>query len=236
MIHRRNQRQVHACTNNDPFSSSDTGSLARRLREDAGLGVRALADDLGVTHSAVARAERGDPALVSLAERAVEHLLERHTGRPVAASLERGGGGTGAVLGVRRSAQRRTSNGCSTSSGVGAGPSSAASSRSTGSRSRAEGATATVRARSGDDELVLRFDLDRGVIEVGGRRFRPIVTSPYERADRESWGEALELLAAVYAPKPNAGWAKLERGRGVHAAHAGPSTRRRVRWGQHRLT
>ena len=193
------------------FSSSDTGSLARRLREDAGLGVRALADALGVTHSAVARAERGDPALVSLAERAVEYLLERLTGRPVAASLGVVGeeqapysayGGPAAahlqrLLDVERGWRRALVRGVLAEHGLAV---------------EAEGATATVRTRSGDDKLVLRFDLDRGVIEVGGRRYRPIVTSPYERADRESWGEALELLAAVYAPKPSAGWAKPKRG------------------------
>lgn len=193
------------------LSTTDTGSLARRLREDAGLGVRGLADALGVTHSAVARAERGDPALASLAERAVEHLLKRHTGSPVAASHSTVGeeqapysayGGPAAahlqrLLDVERGWRRALVRGVLSEHGL---------------TVKAEGAAATVRVRSGDDELVLRFDLDRGVIVIGGRRYRPIVTSPFERADRESWGEALELLAAFYAPKPNAGWAKLKRG------------------------
>src|SRR6056297_2137375 len=55
------------------------GALARRLREDVGLGVRALASQLDVSFSAVARAERGDPSLQSLAEKAIVFLLSAAT-------------------------------------------------------------------------------------------------------------------------------------------------------------
>ena len=206
------------------LTPTDLGALARRLREDAGLGTRALADALAVTFSAVARAERGDPALHALAERAVAHLLGREPGgfgepgvvRDGAAPYRAAGdAGDAAVpervrrlLDVERGWRRALVRGVLGEHGFDVAESG--------------GARLTARTAA----VVLRFDLDRFVVTVertpdGGTpdgrasgdeigapaRLCPLPATPYDRADRAAWGEALERLAAFYGDGAS-GWAE----------------------------
>jgi transcriptional regulator with XRE-family HTH domain len=184
---------------------SDFGALARRLRDEVGIGVRTLASELDVTYSAVARAERGEIALASLAERAVHHLVGRlveapEGETPMAASLVEEPGtrfdGPAAehlvrLLAIERGWRRALVRGVMEEHQL---------------EVETEGARAAVHFLDDNgNRRTLRFDLDRGTFELDGQRYRAVETSPYERADRETWGASLELLAAVHSPL-GAGW------------------------------
>lgn len=56
--------------------NEELGPLAKRLRKQLGPTVKAVAEDMTVSRSALSRAESGDPKLYSLALRAVNHLAE----------------------------------------------------------------------------------------------------------------------------------------------------------------
>lgn len=198
------------------LNPGEIGPLAQRLRHEAGLTVREVGEAVGVSHVSVVKAEGGSSALAAVALRAAGYLLERLTGARVDPPLEesslegvpvvRESDGAadrpaalylGRLLEVERGWRRALVRGVMEEHGL---------------EVETEGATATIRAGSGGDELVLRFDLDRGTVETDGKLLKLIETGPYERAGREGWGEALEQLAAVYAPKPNRGWVKHEEG------------------------
>jgi transcriptional regulator with XRE-family HTH domain len=189
------------------LSPADLGPLAHRLRIEVGASVREVGRALGVSHVSVVKAESGSSALSAVAVRAVHHLLGQITGaqpdHPSSESslVEEPGAhfeGPAAdylvrLLAVERGWRRALVRGVFEEHGF---------------EVETEGARAAVHfIDDSGTRRTIQFDLDTGIVDVYGQRFRAVETSPFERADRGTWGEALELLAAVHAPR-GAGWVR----------------------------
>jgi len=180
------------------------------------MGVRSHASTLGVTYSAVARAERGDPALESLAKKSVIVLLHEPA-RPGEVSDVGAAYGDDslplsanarahvkALLKAERGWRRALVRGVMEEHGYVV---------------ETDHATATARfpnVKGNDEEgdhSVLQFSLDEGFVDATVKgtttRLRPFITNPFERADRASWGADLEQLAALYRPG-DTGWARRD--------------------------